>query len=189
MLHRFTDEAAKERKKLDSEVVETEEMKVKRLEKAVRQETIKEQVQVRLARRSVGPADRWVESNFLSGDGRRNQDAAGRHNQDAACWQAQPRCCRVFSPRLEAYYSYSYSYSLVLWAKIVAAWLALASVVLLGLPNVIVNVRLFVFCPRLPQEMNKEFYCETCNKQYKTVGEMSNHYSSYDHHHVKARQK
>eukprot|EP00903_Cladosiphon_okamuranus_P006576 g6424.t1 len=76
---RFTDEAAKERKKLDSEVVETEEMKAKRLEKAVRQETIKEQV----------------------------------------------------------------------------------------------------------QEMNKEFYCETCNKQYKTVGEMSNHYSSYDHHHVK----
>ena len=44
---RFTDEAAKERKKLDSEVVETEEMKAKRLEKAVRQETIKEQVQVR----------------------------------------------------------------------------------------------------------------------------------------------
>ncbi|CAM9903570.1 unnamed protein product [Pylaiella littoralis] len=76
---RFTDEAAKERKKLDSEVVETEEMKTKRLEKAVRQETIKEQV----------------------------------------------------------------------------------------------------------QEMNKEFYCETCGKQYKNVGEMSNHYSSYDHHHVK----
>lgn len=35
------------------------------------------------------------------------------------------------------------------------------------------------------QEMNKEFYCETCGKQYKNVGEMSNHYSSYDHHHVK----
>lgn len=40
---------------------------------------------------------------------------------------------------------------------------------------------------RVLQEMNKEFYCETCNKQYKTVGEMSNHYSSYDHHHVKVR--
>ncbi|CAM9500835.1 unnamed protein product [Hapterophycus canaliculatus] len=76
---RFTDEAARERKKLDSEVVETEEMKAKRLEKAKRQETIKEQV----------------------------------------------------------------------------------------------------------QEMNKEFYCETCDKQYKNVSEMSNHYSSYDHHHVK----
>lgn len=37
--------------------------------------------------------------------------------------------------------------------------------------------------------MNKEFYCETCNKQYKTVGEMSNHYSSYDHHHVKVREE
>lgn len=36
------------------------------------------------------------------------------------------------------------------------------------------------------QEMNKEFYCETCGKQYKNVGEMSNHLSSYDHHHVKA---
>lgn len=35
--------------------------------------------------------------------------------------------------------------------------------------------------------MNKEFYCETCDKQYKTVSEMSNHYSSYDHHHVKVR--
>lgn len=44
---RFTDEAARERKKLDTEVAETEEMKAKRLEKAVRQETIKEQVQVR----------------------------------------------------------------------------------------------------------------------------------------------
>lgn len=44
---RFTDEAARERKKLDSEVVETVEMKTKRLEKAVREETIKEQVQVR----------------------------------------------------------------------------------------------------------------------------------------------
>lgn len=47
---RFTEEAARERKKLDSEVVETEEMKAKRLEKAVRQETIKEQVQVRECR-------------------------------------------------------------------------------------------------------------------------------------------
>lgn len=45
--YRFTDEAARERKKLDSEVVETKEMKTKRLEKAVREETIKEQVQVR----------------------------------------------------------------------------------------------------------------------------------------------
>lgn len=44
---RFTDEAARERKKLDTEVEETEEMKTKRLEKAVREETIKEQVQVR----------------------------------------------------------------------------------------------------------------------------------------------
>lgn len=35
--------------------------------------------------------------------------------------------------------------------------------------------------------MNKEFYCETCGKQYKNVGEMSNHYSSYDHHHVKVK--
>lgn len=42
---------------------------------------------------------------------------------------------------------------------------------------------------RLLQEMNKEFYCETCGKQYKNVGEMSNHYSSYDHHHVKARKQ
>ncbi|CAM9514704.1 unnamed protein product, partial [Laminaria digitata] len=76
---KFTDEAARERKKLDSEVVETKEMKTKRLEKAVREETIKEQV----------------------------------------------------------------------------------------------------------QEMNKEFFCDICNKQYKNVGEMSNHLSSYDHHHVK----
>lgn len=36
-----------------------------------------------------------------------------------------------------------------------------------------------------PQEMNKEFFCDICNKQYKNVGEMSNHLSSYDHHHVK----
>lgn len=37
--------------------------------------------------------------------------------------------------------------------------------------------------------MNKEFYCDICGKQYKNVGEMSNHYSSYDHHHVKVRPK
>lgn len=54
---RFTDEAAKERKKLDSEVVETEEMKAARLEKAVRQETIKEQVQVRY---TEPPKSRWM---------------------------------------------------------------------------------------------------------------------------------
>jgi hypothetical protein len=35
------------------------------------------------------------------------------------------------------------------------------------------------------QEQNREFYCEICDKQYKTVGEMSNHLSSYDHHHKK----
>lgn len=29
------------------------------------------------------------------------------------------------------------------------------------------------------------FYCETCRKQYKTVGEFDNHLSSYDHHHTK----
>ena len=40
-----------------------------------------------------------------------------------------------------------------------------------------------------PQEMNKEFYCETCGKQYKNVTEMSNHYSSYDHHHVKVKRR
>jgi hypothetical protein len=33
--------------------------------------------------------------------------------------------------------------------------------------------------------MNKEFYCEICDKQYKNVSEMSNHLSSYDHHHKK----
>lgn len=43
---RFTDEAARDRKKLDTEVEETDEMKTKRLEKAAREETIKEQVQV-----------------------------------------------------------------------------------------------------------------------------------------------
>jgi hypothetical protein len=31
----------------------------------------------------------------------------------------------------------------------------------------------------------REFYCKICSKQYKTVGEMSNHLSSYDHHHKK----
>lgn len=45
---RFTDEAARDRKKLDTEVEETEEMKAKRLEKAAREETIKEQVQVKI---------------------------------------------------------------------------------------------------------------------------------------------
>lgn len=35
----------------------------------------------------------------------------------------------------------------------------------------------------------QEFYCELCDKQYKTVGEMSNHYSSYDHHHTKVHHK
>uniref|UniRef100_A0A7S4DBH5 G-patch domain-containing protein n=1 Tax=Heterosigma akashiwo TaxID=2829 RepID=A0A7S4DBH5_HETAK len=35
------------------------------------------------------------------------------------------------------------------------------------------------------KEMNKEFYCEICDKQYKNVSEMSNHLSSYDHHHTK----
>lgn len=29
------------------------------------------------------------------------------------------------------------------------------------------------------------FYCEDCSKQYKTVKEMENHLSSYDHHHRK----
>ena len=35
------------------------------------------------------------------------------------------------------------------------------------------------------KNQNKQFYCDWCNKQYKTVGEFSNHLSSYDHHHVK----
>jgi len=35
------------------------------------------------------------------------------------------------------------------------------------------------------KEMNKQFYCEICNKQYKTVKEMESHLSSYDHHHTK----
>ena len=33
--------------------------------------------------------------------------------------------------------------------------------------------------------INKEFFCDSCNKQYKNVAEMSNHLSSYDHHHKK----
>lgn len=33
--------------------------------------------------------------------------------------------------------------------------------------------------------INKAFYCDICNKQYKNVAEMSNHLSSYDHHHKK----
>jgi hypothetical protein len=32
---------------------------------------------------------------------------------------------------------------------------------------------------------NRPFFCDLCNKQYKTVTEMSNHLSSYDHHHTK----
>ncbi|CAM9734483.1 unnamed protein product, partial [Phaeothamnion confervicola] len=35
------------------------------------------------------------------------------------------------------------------------------------------------------REMHRGFYCELCDKQYKHVGEMSNHLSSYDHHHTK----
>ncbi|KAG5176836.1 hypothetical protein JKP88DRAFT_249228 [Tribonema minus] len=35
------------------------------------------------------------------------------------------------------------------------------------------------------REMNRMFYCEDCDKQYKTVGEFANHLSSYDHHHKK----
>lgn len=33
--------------------------------------------------------------------------------------------------------------------------------------------------------MTQEFYCEICDKRYKNVSEMSNHLSSYDHHHKK----
>ena len=33
--------------------------------------------------------------------------------------------------------------------------------------------------------INQEFFCDSCNKQYKNVAEMSNHLSSYDHHHKK----
>lgn len=35
------------------------------------------------------------------------------------------------------------------------------------------------------KSINKEFYCDICDKQYKNVSEMSNHLSSYDHHHKK----
>jgi hypothetical protein len=35
------------------------------------------------------------------------------------------------------------------------------------------------------KHMNREFYCDICDKQYKNVSEMANHLSSYDHHHKK----
>ncbi|GMF34775.1 unnamed protein product [Phytophthora fragariaefolia] len=35
------------------------------------------------------------------------------------------------------------------------------------------------------QSMRAAFYCADCRKQYKTVSEMENHLSSYDHHHTK----
>lgn len=35
------------------------------------------------------------------------------------------------------------------------------------------------------RETKSDFYCETCDKQYKNVLEMENHLSSYDHHHKK----
>ncbi|RLN58524.1 hypothetical protein BBJ29_004478 [Phytophthora kernoviae] len=35
------------------------------------------------------------------------------------------------------------------------------------------------------KEMQKAFYCGDCRKQYKSVTEMENHLSSYDHHHTK----
>ena len=35
------------------------------------------------------------------------------------------------------------------------------------------------------KRQNAEFYCAICDKQYKSVSEMSNHLSSYDHHHKK----
>jgi len=34
-------------------------------------------------------------------------------------------------------------------------------------------------------EIIKSYYCELCNKQYKNIGEMQNHLTSYDHHHKK----
>lgn len=37
------------------------------------------------------------------------------------------------------------------------------------------------------KRMTQEFYCESCDKRYKSVSEMSNHLSSYDHHHRKVR--
>ncbi|KAH7489156.1 G patch domain-containing protein 8 [Phytophthora ramorum] len=35
------------------------------------------------------------------------------------------------------------------------------------------------------RNMQAAFYCADCRKQYKTVTEMENHLSSYDHHHAK----
>jgi Zinc-finger double-stranded RNA-binding len=35
------------------------------------------------------------------------------------------------------------------------------------------------------KRITQEFYCESCDKRYKNVSEMSNHLSSYDHHHKK----
>ncbi|POM62306.1 hypothetical protein PHPALM_28559 [Phytophthora palmivora] len=35
------------------------------------------------------------------------------------------------------------------------------------------------------KNMQAAFYCSDCRKQYKTVTEMENHLSSYDHHHTK----
>ncbi|OWZ07370.1 hypothetical protein PHMEG_00020243 [Phytophthora megakarya] len=35
------------------------------------------------------------------------------------------------------------------------------------------------------KNMQSAFYCSDCRKQYKTVTEMENHLSSYDHHHTK----
>ena len=35
------------------------------------------------------------------------------------------------------------------------------------------------------KNITQEFYCESCDKRYKNVSEMSNHLSSYDHHHKK----
>ena len=33
--------------------------------------------------------------------------------------------------------------------------------------------------------MNASFYCEICNKQYKNIAEIEEHFNSYDHHHKK----
>ena len=66
---RFTDEAARDRKKLDTEVEETEEMKAKRLEKAAREETIKEQVQVHdrvRHRASIVTRKRYVSYRYIA---------------------------------------------------------------------------------------------------------------------------
>jgi hypothetical protein len=35
------------------------------------------------------------------------------------------------------------------------------------------------------KSLQAAFYCSACRKQYKTVSEMENHLSSYDHHHTK----